>query len=94
MSFGYYSSKLVIFVLGRNYDCVEIPATHIQVLNLNTKAIKLYPWNNTLPLSEEILLNDWQKLLKIHQSLPDDEFKFDYDEENLSDEVRHSKNIN
>ncbi|XP_021185992.3 asparagine synthetase domain-containing protein CG17486 isoform X2 [Helicoverpa armigera] len=75
--------------LGRKYDCVEVPATHIQILNLRTNTVKLCPWDEELHTSKELTINDWTEQLRKQQSLPDDEFSFEYTEKELTkyDEV-------
>ncbi|CAB3230615.1 unnamed protein product [Arctia plantaginis] len=77
---------IISSVLGREFDCVEIPATHIQVMNIVTKKLKLYKWTNILESPEEFTLDDWLTQLRVQQSIPDDEFEFDFDEEDLLDE--------
>lgn len=75
--------------LGTKYDCVEVPATHIQILNLRTNTVKLCPWDEELFTSKEFTINDWTEQLRKQQSLPDDEFSFEYTEKELTkyDEV-------
>ncbi|KAJ8726557.1 hypothetical protein PYW07_001255 [Mythimna separata] len=83
------NSIIISNVLGRNYDCIEVPATHIQILNLSTNVIKLCPWNDDSSSTKEFPIEDWMKELRIQQSLPDDEFNFEYSEEEFieKDEV-------
>uniref|UniRef100_A0A2A4JAE2 Glutamine amidotransferase type-2 domain-containing protein n=1 Tax=Heliothis virescens TaxID=7102 RepID=A0A2A4JAE2_HELVI len=75
--------------LGRKYDCIEVPATHIQILNLRTNTVKLCPWDEELYTNKEFTIKDWTEQLREQQSLPDDEFYFEYTEEEFSkdDEV-------
>ncbi|XP_035446563.2 asparagine synthetase domain-containing protein CG17486 isoform X2 [Spodoptera frugiperda] len=79
------NSIIISNVLGRNYNCVEVPATCIQILNLNTNTIKVYPWDNNELKTEEYLIEDWLEQLKMQQSLPDDEFYFEYIEEQFKE---------
>lgn len=81
------NSIIISNVLGRNYNCVEVPATCIQILNLNTNTIKVYPWDNNELKTEEYLIEDWLEQLKMQQSLPDDEFYFEYIEEQFKENV-------
>lgn len=83
--YGNNDSIIISNVLGRDYDCVEIPATHIQILNLTTKTIKTCPWDDKLHFTEEVSSEIWLQQLKEKQNLPDDEFKFDYTEVDLND---------
>ncbi|KAH9642735.1 hypothetical protein HF086_010388, partial [Spodoptera exigua] len=79
------NSVIISSVLGRDYNCIEVPATHIQILNLNTNKIKMYPWNDCGLRNEEYLIEDWFEQLKMKQRLPDDEFHFEYIEENFEE---------
>ncbi|KAF9804197.1 hypothetical protein SFRURICE_020625 [Spodoptera frugiperda] len=79
------NSIIISNVLGRNYNCVEVPATCIQILNLNTNTIKVYPWDNNELKTEEYLIEDWLEQLKMQQNLPDDEFYFEYIEEQFKE---------
>ncbi|XP_028155900.1 asparagine synthetase domain-containing protein CG17486 isoform X1 [Ostrinia furnacalis] len=67
---------LISSVLDRKYECIEIPATHIFCLNLITKKLKLYQWDNYIEY-QEVKLDDWMESVKLVQGLPDEEFSFD-----------------
>ncbi|XP_049868913.1 asparagine synthetase domain-containing protein CG17486 [Pectinophora gossypiella] len=78
-------SILISSVLGRQYKCVEIPATHIQVLNLETKQMTLHPWVDGGKV-EEFAVEDWLEKLQKQSSLPDEEVVFELKElETLED---------
>lgn len=81
------NSIIISNVLGRNYDCIEVPATHIQILDLNTNRLTLCPWNEEFCLCKEIFMEEWLRQLRIQQSLPDDEFHIDFVEDNYTEEV-------
>ena len=83
------SSIIISNILGRNYDCIEVPATHIQILNLNTNTIKLCPWNDDLSSAKEFITEDWLQQLRMQQSLGDDEFYFEYKKEEFTEEVNN-----
>lgn len=82
-------SIIISNILGRNYDCIEVPATHVQMFNLNTNTIKLYPWNVDFSSTKEFIIEDWLQQLRIQQSLSDDEFHFEYIKEEFSEEVNN-----
>lgn len=70
---------LINIILGRKHKCVEVPATHICVLNIKTKNVQLHPWSDRWQRSQinmDTWLNDVQNL----QNLPDEKFTFDFDE--------------
>lgn len=81
------NSIIISNVLGRNYDCVEVPAAHIQILNLSTNIIELCPWNDDFSLTKPLPIEEWIKQLRIQQGLPDDEFNFEYAQEDFTEEV-------
>lgn len=56
-------------------------------MNIITKKIKVYKWTNILDSPEEFTLDDWLTQLREQQSIPDDEFEFEIDQQDLSDEV-------
>lgn len=72
---GIHNCNVILFS-GRKYKCVEIPATHIHILNLKNNMIKLYQWNNDV---SEVSLENWFDQLQEQQNIPDDEFNFVYD---------------
>lgn len=79
---------IYFFILGRKYECIEIPATHIYMLNIITNKLKLYGWENDTTIYTELEMDDWVKSMQCYQSLPDEEFTFDSDVSlNLDDEV-------
>lgn len=62
-------------VLGRNYDCVEIPASHVYILNLSTNKVSLYPWDmDSESFDHQYGIDEWLESVKLLQSLPDDKF--------------------
>ncbi|KAJ0182051.1 hypothetical protein K1T71_002773 [Dendrolimus kikuchii] len=65
-------------VLGREYMCIEVPTTHINIWNLKSNRIKCIPWENT-GLKEEFHIDHWWTKLQTQQSLSDDEFHFEYE---------------
>lgn len=79
------NSIIISNILGRNYNCIEVPATHIQKLNLSTNIITLYQWNDDTCATKEFIVEDWLKELKTQQNLPDDEFHFEFEKEELAE---------
>lgn len=73
--------------MGRDYECVEIPATHIHILDLKTHTIKLCAWDHDLYSSAELSIEEWLNDLQKKQSLPDDEFIFQLKDESFPEEV-------
>ncbi|XP_068621321.1 asparagine synthetase domain-containing protein CG17486 isoform X2 [Battus philenor] len=71
-------SVIISSVLGRNYNCIEIPAANIVKLNLKTSQITLYPWKNTEKKSL-CTLEDWIHDIQKQQNLPDDQYPFEYE---------------
>ncbi|KAL0849495.1 hypothetical protein ABMA28_013772 [Loxostege sticticalis] len=63
-------------VLGRRFECIEIPATHILKLNVITNQIKLYSWDGLVEY-QECIVDDWVESVKLVQGLPDEEFSID-----------------
>ncbi|CAH0405005.1 unnamed protein product [Chilo suppressalis] len=62
-------------VLGRTYECIEIPATNIYILNLTTYKVQLYPWDNNM-LEHEYKIDEWLQSVKLLQNL-DNNFDLD-----------------
>lgn len=57
-------------------------------MNIEDQNLKLHPWPNNEPVIQTPL-QDWLSNLQFQQSLPDDEFKFDFDDDlDLTDDVR------
>ncbi|XP_013168398.1 PREDICTED: asparagine synthetase domain-containing protein CG17486 isoform X1 [Papilio xuthus] len=80
------NSLVIGSVMGRNYNCTEIPAGNIQKLNLNTFEITLYSWQNE-KWERQCALEDWLDEIQGQQNLPDDKFTFDFDSNlDLNDE--------
>ncbi|XP_026328036.1 asparagine synthetase domain-containing protein CG17486 [Hyposmocoma kahamanoa] len=71
-------SIVISSVLGRKYKCIEIPATHIYVLNVLTNTIRSHPWDNGYSVEEHVLQH-WYDKIQTLQSLPDEEFTFEFD---------------
>ncbi|CAK1602825.1 unnamed protein product [Parnassius mnemosyne] len=71
------NALVISSVLGRKYSCTEVPATNIHKLNLKTKTIILYPWTNKGE-KRESYLDDWLKEIENKQSLPDDQYTFEF----------------
>ncbi|XP_013201210.2 asparagine synthetase domain-containing protein CG17486 [Amyelois transitella] len=88
-------SLIISSVLGRNYECIEVPASHICILNINNNIMKLVSWN--CGLSYEKTCDDWILSVKEQQNLPDDEFVISFDEIlELNDEenlVKYIENV-
>ncbi|XP_053599704.1 asparagine synthetase domain-containing protein CG17486 isoform X2 [Plodia interpunctella] len=63
---------------GRKYECIEVPATHIYVLNIKSNDMTLVPWN--CEISDTTSLEEWKSIVQNQQCLPDDEFIFPFDD--------------
>lgn len=76
-----YLIELYIYLVfaGRNYDCIEVPAAHIYCLDLNNRKIRLIPWDNDRETAVWSI-ETWLENIRLQQSLPDDQFSFDFDE--------------
>ncbi|KAI5634533.1 asparagine synthase domain-containing protein [Phthorimaea operculella] len=80
-------SLVISSVLGRRYKCVEIPATHMQILNLKTNEISIHSWSDDNVMEEVYAVDDWVVNLQKQQSIPDEDFAFDLEEMlNVKDE--------
>ncbi|KAM3964803.1 asparagine synthetase domain-containing protein CG17486 [Aphomia sociella] len=73
------SSIVFSNVLGRKYKCIEVPSICIYMLNIKTNKLKLFSWNNDYEIINEMNMDDWIMSVEHQQSLPDEEFTFDYD---------------
>ncbi|XP_030025056.2 asparagine synthetase domain-containing protein CG17486 isoform X2 [Manduca sexta] len=72
-------SFVISSVLSRKYyECVEVPATHIHVLNLRSNIISLHPWDCEALSSEKHDLEDWFNILQSRQMLSDEQFVLEY----------------
>ncbi|KAJ2953842.1 hypothetical protein O0L34_g1472 [Tuta absoluta] len=81
-------SLVISSVLGRKYKCVEIPATHMQILNLKTNEISIHSWSDETMKEEVYAVEDWLINLQKQQSIPDEDFAFDLEETlKVSDEA-------
>ncbi|XP_026757296.2 asparagine synthetase domain-containing protein CG17486 [Galleria mellonella] len=66
-------------VLGRKYKCIEVPSTYIYVLNIKTNRLKSISWNDDFEIIDETDMGEWMTSVQQQQSLPDEEFTFNYD---------------
>lgn len=62
---------------GREYECIEIPPTHIYILNVVSNKLKLYSWETEITLECELFIDDWVKSIKSQQSLSDEQYSID-----------------
>ncbi|XP_063617413.1 asparagine synthetase domain-containing protein CG17486 [Cydia splendana] len=60
-------------VLDRRYNCVEVPATHIYCLNINTNKVTLHSWASNE--TENYLIEDLYETFQKQQNIPDEDFK-------------------
>nr|XP_032510579.1 asparagine synthetase domain-containing protein CG17486 isoform X3 [Danaus plexippus plexippus] len=72
------NSYVLSNILSRKYLCSEIPASHIYEMDINKKSINLHSWE-TCENSQTISLDDWIQSCQDRQSLPDEDFCFDYE---------------
>lgn len=82
--------SIFIYILGKTYDCIEVPATHIFCLDLDEKKIITLPRDSKQEIAVTSFEN-WLENLQLQQSLPDEEFSFDFDETvDYHDHVGHN----
>ncbi|CAH2067270.1 unnamed protein product, partial [Iphiclides podalirius] len=72
------NSFIISSVLGREYNCIEIPATYIYKINLKTCLITLHSWTNDT-IRKQYVLENWLEENDQQQNLPDDQFSFEFD---------------
>ncbi|CAG9098104.1 unnamed protein product [Plutella xylostella] len=71
-------SIIISSVLGRQYKCIEVPATYIHVLNLNSNRIECHSWGKNQ--MKEYKLSSWINTLQEQQSRPDEDFTISVDD--------------
>ncbi|XP_059049849.1 asparagine synthetase domain-containing protein CG17486 isoform X2 [Achroia grisella] len=74
------SSLVFSSVLGRKYDCIEVPSTYIYMLNIKTKELMSMSWSETFEIINEIDMIEWMSSVQEQQNLPDEKFTFRYDD--------------
>ncbi|XP_073942099.1 asparagine synthetase domain-containing protein CG17486 isoform X2 [Choristoneura fumiferana] len=86
-------SVVISNVLDRKSSCVEVPATHIYILNIKTNKVRIHSWaNDTI---DECLIEDLNDSFQKQQKIPDEDFTVDSeialdltDEEKLKDYIK------
>ncbi|XP_034838465.1 asparagine synthetase domain-containing protein CG17486 [Maniola hyperantus] len=91
------SSIVISNVLGRKYPCIEVPATHIYNIDINSNKINLYSWEQSCTkIYSSHSLEEWLQNVKEQQNMPDDELIIDFDttldlndEDNVIEEIEN-----
>ncbi|KAL4712829.1 hypothetical protein ACJJTC_011899 [Scirpophaga incertulas] len=75
---------IISSVLGRNYECVEIPTTNVYILNLKECKLTLFSWDDLMCNDAEAVdIDEWLSSVKLLQKLPDEQFNIDYQTSNV-----------